>query len=306
VTRFSQVRLAAGSLVGAIASATRATPPSAALRALLDTLIENASTRPEELEMLLEVVLFDTPITDVIAEALPRIVPVVLVGQRANDRDRSAMAATAALSLMQDALSPPHLDALVTAFGALQSADSTTTTAAAAADSESAWQSRRLALPMLQLLAFRHRFLSATVTSSALAIGARALVDHRVEVREAAELLIASVLRGQASSLDVAKLRGQFSTLARSKAADEQHGGVLGLAAMMAAEPYNMPTWLLDVAEALARHASSKSRLCRETAQRAARDFFQTRGRALEELGVTRAATRVPRNCKQQTSDCSE
>ena len=48
-----------------------------------------------------------------------------------------------------------------------------------------------------------------------------------------------------------------------------------------------MPTWLLDVAQALAQHSSVSSRVCRDTARRAAQEFFRTRGRAIDELGVT-------------------
>ena len=64
---------------------------------------------------------------------------------------------------------------------------------------------------------------------------------------------------------------------------------MLGLAALMASEPYNVPTWLLDVAQALAQHSSASSRVCRDAARRAASEFFRPRGRAIDELGVTAA-----------------
>ena len=99
--------------------------------------------------------------------------------------------------------------------------------------------------------------------------------------------MIASLLRGQVPPIDAAQLRAEFVAQARSKDATRQHAGVLGLAALMASEPFNVPTWLLDVAHALAQHASLSSRVCRETARRAAQEFFRTRGRALDELGVT-------------------
>ena len=84
------------------------------------------------------------------------------------------------------------------------------------------------------------------------------------------------------SPFDAAQLRAEFVAQARSKDATRQHAGVLGLAALMASEPYNVPTWLLDVAQALAQHSSVSSRVCR-----AAQAFFRTRGRAIDELGVT-------------------
>jgi hypothetical protein len=62
----------------------------------------------------------------------------------------------------------------------------------------------------------------------------------------------------------------------------------LGSTPVCSSEPYNVPTWLLDVAQALAQHSSASSRVCREAARRAASEFFRTRGRAIDELGVTR------------------
>ena len=93
-----------------------------------------------------------------------------------------------------------------------------------------------------------------------------------------AEGLIASLLRGQVPPFDAAQLRAEFVAQARSKDAT-RHAGALGLAAM-ASEPYKVPTWLLDVAQALAQHSSVSA----ATAQ----EFFRTRGRAIDELGVTR------------------
>jgi hypothetical protein len=64
---------------------------------------------------------------------------------------------------------------------------------------------------MLQLLAFRNRFaLRRRIDASVLEIGRAALLDARIEVRESAKGLIASVLRGQALSLGVAQLRADF------------------------------------------------------------------------------------------------
>ena len=80
---------------------------------------------------------------------------------------------------------------------------------------------------MLQLLAFRDRFALRRIDASVLEIARAALLDARIEVRESAKGLIASVLRGQALSLGVAQLRTEFVTQARSKDAIRQHAGVL-------------------------------------------------------------------------------
>jgi hypothetical protein len=84
------------------------------------------------------------------------------------------------------------------------------------------------------MLAFRNSFALRHIDASVLEIARAALLDARIELCERAEGLIASVLRGQAVSLGVAP------TLSPRKT---QHADVLGLAALMASEPYNVPTW---------------------------------------------------------------
>jgi hypothetical protein len=133
---------------------------------------------------------------------------------------------------------------------------------------------------MLQLLAFRNRFALRRIDASVLEIARAALLDGRIEVRESAKGLIASVLRGQALSLGVRRARKT----------------PLGSTPVCSSEPNNVPTWLLDVAQALAQHSSASSRVCRDAARRAASEFFRTRGRAIDELGVTRPS------CSQSTS----
>jgi hypothetical protein len=136
---------------------------------------------------------------------------------------------------------------------------------------------------MLQLLAFRNRFALRRIDASVLGIARAALLDARIEVRESAKGLIASVLRGQALSLGVAQLRAEFR---HTGALERRHSAARRCA--RSSEPNNVPTWLLDVAQALAQHSSAWSRVCRDAARRAASEFFRTRGRAIDELGVTR------------------
>jgi hypothetical protein len=122
---------------------------------------------------------------------------------------------------------------------------------------------------MLQLLAFRNRFALRRIDASVLEIARAALLDARIEVRESAKGLIASVLRGQALSLGVAQLRADFRHTGARKTP-------LGSTPVCSSEPYNVPTWLLDVAQALAQHSSASSRVCRDAARRAASEFFRT------------------------------
>jgi hypothetical protein len=133
---------------------------------------------------------------------------------------------------------------------------------------------------MLQLLAFRNRFALRRIDASVLEIARTALLDARIEVRESAKGLIASVLRGQA----LARRRAASRRLLSHRRARKTP---LGSTPVCSSEPYNVPTWLLDVAQALAQHSSASSRVCR-AARRAASEFLRTRGRAIDELGVTR------------------
>ena len=274
LVRFSQVRIATARLIAATLVAARYVDAMTQRSGeLVRQLIAGAAAQSELLELLLVVVLGDAALSLVFADELQHVVPVVLEGQRDNDPERATMARHAAALLTQYSLSDAQLDALLAAMHAQ----------VANTGDGAAWQSRRVALPMLQLLAFRLRFDGgAQVNARVLEIGKLALLDPRIEVRESAEGLIASLLRGQVPPFDAAQLRAEFVAQARSKDATRQHAGVLGLAALMASEPYNVPTWLLDVAQALAQHSSVSSRVCR-----AAQAFFRTRGRAIDELGVT-------------------
>jgi hypothetical protein len=128
-------------------------------------------------------------------DELPRIVPTVLEGQRDNDPERALMARHTAALLVQYGMSAAHVDALL---GTLRTLVVTSVVA--------------VALPMLQLLAFRNRFALRRIDASVLGIARAALLDARIEVRESAKGLIASVLccRGQALSLGVAQPRADF------------------------------------------------------------------------------------------------
>jgi hypothetical protein len=105
---------------------------------------------------------------------------------------------------------------------------------------------------MLQLLAFRNRFALRRIDASVLEIARAALLDARIEVRESAKGLVASVLRGQALSLGVAQLRAEYLSHRRARKTP------LGSTPVCSSEPYNVPTWLLDVAQALAQHSSPR------------------------------------------------
>jgi hypothetical protein len=113
---------------------------------------------------------------------------------------------------------------------------------------------------MLQLLAFRNRFALRRIDASVLEIARAALLDARIEVRESADGLIAS---GAARPGAVARRRAASRRICRTGALERRHSAARRVCS---SEPYNLPTWLLDVAQALAQHSSASSRVCRDAA----------------------------------------
>jgi hypothetical protein len=171
LVRFSQVRIATARLIAAtLVAARRVDAMTQRSGELVRQLIAGAAAQSELLELLLVVVLGDAALSPAFADELQHVVPVVLEGQRDNDPERATMARHAAALLMQYSLSGAQLDALLAAMHAQ----------VANTGDAAAWQSRRVALPMLQLLAFRLRFDGgAQVNARVLEIGKLALLDCR-------------------------------------------------------------------------------------------------------------------------------
>jgi hypothetical protein len=211
--RFSQVRVSTGRLVAVTLLATRYAVASRQGGELVRCIVERAAAQSEALELLLVVALADAMLSPAFVDELPRIVPTVLEGQRDNDPERALMARHTAALLVQYGMSAAHVDALL---GTLRTLVVTSVVAVAplrAADAAAARVSQPFAL--------------RRIDASVLEIARAALLDARIEVRESAKGLIASVLRGQALSLGVAQLRAEFVAQARSKDATRQHAGVL-------------------------------------------------------------------------------
>jgi hypothetical protein len=137
---------------------------------------------------------------------------------------------------------------------------------------------------MLQLLAFRNRFALRRIDASVLEIARAALLDARIEVRESAKGLIASVLRGQALSLGVAQLRADFC---HTGALERRHSAARRCARL------SRTTCRPGCATLRRRWRSTRLPRCASAAtprRRAASEFFRTRGRAIDELGMTRSS----------------
>jgi hypothetical protein len=235
---------------------------------LVRWIVERAAAQSEALELLLVVALADAMLSPAFVDELPRIVPTVLEGQRDNDPERALMARHTAALLVQYGMSAAHVDVLL---GTLRTLVVTSVVAVAprrAADAAAA----RVSQP---LCAAAHRRVGARDCARGTARRA-----HRGARK-----------RRRPDRLRCCKARCCRSA-SRSFAPNVSHRRArktpLGSTPVCSSEPYNVPTWLLDVAQALAQHSSASSRVCRDAARRAASEFFRTRGRAIDELGVTR------------------
>jgi len=147
-------------------------------------------------------------------------------------------------------------------------------------------------------MAFRHAFLlSKTDRASVIDFVFGALQDKQLEVREMAGAVFSGMVRSGfvgpkkrnaivkklvklcSVALPAAGVRDSTSGNAKVTSADsplvQRHGGVLGVAAMVAAFPYDLPEWMPGVLTLLARHASDPAPI-KTAVQKCFKDFWNT------------------------------
>lgn len=153
---------------------------------------------------------------------------------------------------------------------------------------DSNWRTRSASLAYLRTFMYRHTFVLSD--SEKLQIWKnveKLLVDSQVEVREHAAGVLASLLKGGDEELsrdfrDRAYSEAQ-STLKRRKqrklSSDQSiasvHGAVLALVASVLSIPYDMPSWLPDHVNLLARFISEPSPVS-STVTKAVAEFRRT------------------------------
>jgi len=158
----------------------------------------------------------------------------------------------------------------------------------------SSWQVRSAVLPFLQVIVYRHQFLISPESMREIqGLMIELLSDSQVEVREMASSSVAVLVRICGESLAL-ELLGSFTgwsqepllvrgsgdedpsaAAARSKALQTRHAGVLGLAALIAAYPYDMPSWMPGVLVRLAKFVSDPNPI-RTTIKKAFGEFWRT------------------------------
>jgi len=176
------------------------------------------------------------------------------------------------------------------------------------AATSSSWHVRATVLPFLQILVFRHQFV---IRDSDMAAVQETMIhllsDSQVEVREVASDAVAVLVRIGGEAL-VLGLRSKFAQWAKTplppkrvKAGQKgkkegggeekeegeeeaasrlqgerlRHAGVLGLAALVQANPYEVPSWMPEVLVQLANHVLDPEPI-RHTVRKTFGEFWRT------------------------------
>ena len=157
------------------------------------------------------------------------------------------------------------------------------------------WHARAASLKFAQAFAFRHAFaLTRDETMTLRDEVAARLTDSQIEVRTLASATLVGFLRGAGAADGAADaLRARFLAAAKTPppkrrrgdgdgggtngadATRAHHGAVLGVAACILSSPYDVPEWMPEHLETLARWAGQPSPV-KETVQRAFGEFKKT------------------------------
>jgi len=219
---------------------------------------------------------FEGIYTSPLSSHLPALLPPLLQAMEDSDQDLYAKGCaelSASTPLLTDTVLPKVLAAVH-----------------AVAESSS-WHVRATVLPFLQIILFRHQFAirpedMQRVRDLMLAL----LRDPQVEVRETAQHAISVLVRIQGEALAL-QLRDEFAEWAAApipkrakggvpedgsaEAMRKRHAGVLGLAALVGAYPYDVPEWMPDVLVQLAGHVLDPSPI-NQAVRQAFGEFWRT------------------------------
>jgi len=163
------------------------------------------------------------------------------------------------------------------------------------------WHIRSATLPFVQIFVFNHIFL---LTDDQLNQFFELIISHlsdsQVEVRELAKIAMSSLVRSSSSGVGdqrIAKLVERFTKQAtttrgrtpsnqnnNNETQHQQHGAVLGLAALLATAPYDVPNWMPQLLVTLAelthhQHIVAKggaSSPIKDTVKSAFAEFWRT------------------------------
>jgi len=113
------------------------------------------------------------------------------------------------------------------------------------------WHTRMAALPILEVLAYRHVFLIEGETLARLMDAVTSLLsDPQLEVRVQTSKTLAGILK-LLDDRTVDSLRSRFlaqaSAVPAARALVQRHGGVLGIASVILSFPYDVPAWMPDL-----------------------------------------------------------
>jgi len=149
------------------------------------------------------------------------------------------------------------------------------------------WHVRAAVLPFLQTLLFRHQFvLHKGDMGKVRELVLRLLCDSQVEVREMASLAVSVLVRISGDELALS-LQGLFRGWCAGPlpkqvkgaegvaAMNLRHAGVLGLAALVGAHPYDVPEWMPAILVKLASHINEPMPV-KQTVKNTFGEFWRT------------------------------
>jgi len=146
------------------------------------------------------------------------------------------------------------------------------------------WHLRATTLPCLQILAFNHRYLlEQPVVNEIAEFMISHLSDSQVEVKEVARVALTSLVRS--TDVNIFALIHRFSELVGTQGESKRkidqldlikrHSGVLGICALIASQPYDVPQWMPDLLSKLAAHVGDPHPIS-DTVRASFAEFWRT------------------------------
>jgi len=139
------------------------------------------------------------------------------------------------------------------------------------------WHLRGCIIPTLQLLAYRGQFCELTNShrDTIRALLHQLILDTQVEVREASWLVTSGFVQLHGPTERDRTLEWATRHSKKKSTVVERHAAALSLSGLMMLAPYDVPAWLPDVVERLAKF-SNEPQPIKRTVTKAFQDFKRT------------------------------
>jgi len=201
---------------------------------------------------------------------LPRIFPYICSMQKDPDEEISRLARHTSALIAQTNFHPSLFPKLLEDFQIILQ--------------NPLWNVRSAVLPVLQIIAFNHRFhLNSEQLKQIYDLTIHQFSDNQIEIRELARIALISLIKS--TQENVPELAEKFKKLApiqnkRNRKKEsiinlvERHGGVLGIAALIESRPYDVPEWMPELLMTLSKYSSESSPI-QETVRNTFAEFWR-------------------------------